>query len=649
MALLPTTALAQNAVQAGDLVVDRPTLTAAGLAWFVIGDANNNATVSLEYRAMGSATWRSAQPLLRVENQMIGEVHPGNLLAGSVFGLVPGGSYELRATLSDPDGGSAQQTVTVTTRAEPPATSLTNIRYVVPGDGGGSGTAADPFRGLAAADEAANPGDVFVLAPGTYARVRLTHDGSPGAPITYRGETRDTVFVDGAGESAPIVDAGDRQHIVIEHLMIRNGQTAIAADNSTQIVIREITAYDIRRITSDPVAIRLGGASRDGYVCDNVLLGPAQWGQRIDDSFGVKVSGAGTVVCFNRIERFWDNIGMANAGGANAGIAIDIYGNILLQATDDGIETDYAQRNIRVFGNLISGSLKGVTAQPVYGGPVYIIRNEIFDTESSPYKFHATTAGRPSGLLVYHNSTAAFGRAFSGGEWFNGHFRNNLFYGSSGYVMETLGAAATFDYNGWCPKQTPQLKLNGIRYDTINKACGNPSVEDFCGSTGNEVHAIEFQRSEWVLVPEPEGWAAAAPRALGDWDFGLAAGAKAVDSAVVLPNINDVFVGAAPDRGALERGSTPTHYGPRTDAPGDPTLTDAGVDSDGGTDDPNGEHPGDLDAGCACSSGRSAPHDGFLAVLLLVVLRRRRNGCANARTSSCRLARMPVHIANEHP
>ena len=38
----------------------------------------------------------------------------------------------------------------------------------VEGDGGGTGTPDDPFRGLAAADAAATPGSIFTLAPGIY-------------------------------------------------------------------------------------------------------------------------------------------------------------------------------------------------------------------------------------------------------------------------------------------------------------------------------------------------------------------------------------------------------------------------------------------------------------------------------------------------
>jgi hypothetical protein len=43
----------------------------------------------------------------------------------------------------------------------------------------------------------------------------------------------------------------------------------------------------------------------------------------------------------------------------------------------------------------------------------------------------------------------------------------------------------------------------------------------------------------------------------------LAPGCPAVDAGVVLPNVNDGYLGAAPDLGAYEQGAPLPHYGPR--------------------------------------------------------------------------------------
>ncbi len=40
-------------------------------------------------------------------------------------------------------------------------------------------------------------------------------------------------------------------------------------------------------------------------------------------------------------------------------------------------------------------------------------------------------------------------------------------------------------------------------------------------------------------------------------------GSKVVDAAVIIPNINDNYLGKAPDCGAYEAGQPLPHYGPR--------------------------------------------------------------------------------------
>jgi hypothetical protein len=46
-------------------------------------------------------------------------------------------------------------------------------------------------------------------------------------------------------------------------------------------------------------------------------------------------------------------------------------------------------------------------------------------------------------------------------------------------------------------------------------------------------------------------------------DFQLRSNAAAIDAGCILPNVNDGFMGKAPDLGALETGLPVPHYGPR--------------------------------------------------------------------------------------
>ena len=65
-------------------------------------------------------------------------------------------------------------------------------------------------------------------------------------------------------------------------------------------------------------------------------------------------------------------------------------------AADDGIELDYSQRNTRCFHNRLTNVFQGISLQPVYGGPVYVFRNALYNVAVEPFKLH----NNPSGGLI---------------------------------------------------------------------------------------------------------------------------------------------------------------------------------------------------------------------------------------------------------
>ena len=61
----------QNATQAGRFHVEHPTLLNLGFEWAISGDANRNATVSVQFRAVGESAWRNALPLVRIGGENV--------------------------------------------------------------------------------------------------------------------------------------------------------------------------------------------------------------------------------------------------------------------------------------------------------------------------------------------------------------------------------------------------------------------------------------------------------------------------------------------------------------------------------------------------------------------------------------------------
>ena len=62
---------AQNPANAGRFHVEPPTLLNLGFEWSIEGDANRNASVSVQYRQTGETEWRQGLPLLRIGGENI--------------------------------------------------------------------------------------------------------------------------------------------------------------------------------------------------------------------------------------------------------------------------------------------------------------------------------------------------------------------------------------------------------------------------------------------------------------------------------------------------------------------------------------------------------------------------------------------------
>jgi hypothetical protein len=158
------------------------TTQSIGLEWNLSGDTDHDATASVEYRVAGAAAWIAGMDFVRIDSGV------GNSLAGSIMFLQPATSYEIRVVLTDPDGGGTSRVVTQSTIAVPTRPTPTRTLHVTPGNGGGTGSATDPYQGLAAAWAAAQPGDEFLLHAGHYGGVTDAsgRSGAVDRPIVFR-------------------------------------------------------------------------------------------------------------------------------------------------------------------------------------------------------------------------------------------------------------------------------------------------------------------------------------------------------------------------------------------------------------------------------------------------------------------------------
>jgi hypothetical protein len=300
----------------------------------------------------------------------------------------------------------------------------------------------------------------------------------------------------------------------------------------------------------------------------------------------------GHVVCHNHIANFFDGIGADQSSGLPKEgrsparpVSLDFYNNYISNVADNCIETDGATHNIRVLRNVcINNGHGSLSSQPVYGGPAYFIRNIVYH---APDRGAIKNYARPAGVLFYHNTLCAevnTGQA-SGIGSSNVHFRNNLILGENPlshtgytpadfrgiYFVDTHTAYTTSDYNGFRPNEGIDVQFvwnspaGGAASDYRNpREVGSfRTLADLCRATGQECHGLLVDYDVFQNVKKADLANPARVYLAEELDFRLRPDAIAVDAGCILPNVNDGFVGKAPDLGALEVGQPAPVYGPR--------------------------------------------------------------------------------------
>lgn len=559
---------------AGPIQPEPSTPHALAMRWPIQGDDNGNARVEVAYRRAGEVDWRTGFPLFWVHPGGAPDylrVPGGRLFAGSIVDLDPGMAYEIRLALVDPDGGSETRTLTLETTREPAEPSGLKTRHVVARGSGrpgpGTGSESDPFVGLDAALARARPGEVILVHAGHYQAggTRLTRSGEPGRPIIIRATGNGNAVLDGGGE-AILIDLSGLRHVWLERLTLRNADALVLADGASHLVVRR-NRFEVQ---NKNLAVGIGARharddeSQGFFITDNVFVGPNTWPRKsrrkstTEQIFGIAVTGAGHVVAYNVLRGFGDGINNGRGGRLSSS---DIHNNDISDSTDDCIEADHSTTNLRVFRNRLTNCFAGVSAQPIHGGPAYVFRNFILNTQYTPFKLHNHT----SGLLLFHNTSVKSGIPFNiqpARETVNDVItRNNVFIGTEGPALRSTGRMrrCDFDNDGYDWVAGDFALWNGRRHviGSSGRLSDGPYVRR---------GVILLDHEDTFLSGLEPPWGHEVRQEPVDNDPRLAPDSAAVDRGVALANFNDHHRGAAPDLGCCEAGVPLPHVGPRPEA-----------------------------------------------------------------------------------
>ncbi len=620
VAALAGTVRAQDAVTPGELVVEPPTLICLGFEWRVKGDENNDASVAVCFRRKGADEWRRGLPLDPIEYKTrLGE--DGSELeeprvvkgfAGSILDLEPDSAYQVRLEMHDPDGvqGEGVRELTLSTRAEPQPYPDGEVRHVYPPNY--KGLKQEPaYRSIMHAvngyhpwcdcyrtvhPDAAPPGTVIKLHAGTYkidrfnyreptqrwlhGTITLVADGTPDKPIAIVAAGDGEVVIDGDGcHNLFNIRAAD--YLYFEGLTIRN--TFIAFHGGFQGVMgcKGLTVKDcwIENVAYGVLA--QDGRSEGFYIADNVFIGKnphdrfnpesgGAWG-RTKAGYAVNLSGKGHVVCHNYAADFWDVMNVFTSALADPfygqqARAIDFYNNDLYNGTDNFIESDGTFANTRILRNRCFNCLAApLSVQPVYQGPVYWVRNVVFNAAGGGTGFKLV--GRQN-VHCYHNTLTCFptmdfvsrevmlNNAFAGPVRTPDSRRKHIFRysGRDGGIRDHNAYRVAHPLEG--------LFVVG----SGDNANSHASLSALCRATGLEEHGLTFGDYSVFAGAEEPTHARSNQDPLVDpatVDLRPAAGSPLIDAGTVIPNVNEDYAGDAPDIGAYERGRPIPRYGPR--------------------------------------------------------------------------------------
>jgi hypothetical protein len=474
---------------------------------------------------------------------------------------------------------------------------------------------------------AARPGylSLGTVFDGTY---YLTASGTPDKPIVIKAAGDGEVIFDGGG-NFNLFNVKAANYNYFEGFTFRNTQIAIWAGTQFQSGAVGLTVKHCRFENINLGIFTNYAGSSNFYIADSTFIGRdnpdrlegwvgepwkalaaangAKFPPTLDSYTAVRVYGSGHVIAYNYVANFHDGIDVETYGNPDGitpnptaangpyypprkdwhlrPVAIDYYNNYMTNFHDNAVEADGSMHNVRIMRNMMLNSASHPFCnQPDLGGPVYWIRNIIYNAPGESTRLTSGSAG----ALFLNNTILTETTANSSA---NVHWMNNLMLGQNSQpailAVTTYTNYSASDYNGFRPNpgadyafqwNSPEwgkaqdyrdlLASTGSEQNPANKALAvrrYATLAEYSAATGQDAHSVLLDYDVFEHVPMLNAQDLSAIRKIHDakdLDFRLKPGSAAMDKGDFIPNVTDGYSGKAPDLGALELGQPLPHYGP---------------------------------------------------------------------------------------